>query len=176
MQVAHLFKARTITDLLRKANRRDPALALHAALIARAREPVFFVSHGVADTPDGRFDSIALHAALVLERLKADPLAKALVDALFDGFAEGLRAQGAGDIAMLRKLKRMADAFYGRLKAYEAARDEAAMRLALIRNLYRGADDRAGEAGTLAGYVLRARDRLAGWHADRPLDFGPLPE
>lgn len=165
----------TITDLFRKANHGCAASALHAALIARAREPVFFVTFHVADTVDGRFDLIALHAALVLEVVGNTPCAKALVDSLFDGFADALRAQGAGDFAYLRKLKGIADAFYGRVAAYGAATDVAAMQAALLRNLYREAPERTEEAHMLAVYVAQVRTRLAGWLPDEPLDFGPLP-
>jgi cytochrome b pre-mRNA-processing protein 3 len=153
--------------------RRESAGRIYAALLARAREPVFFASFGVPDSLDGRFDLLTLHAWLVLERLVAGTgLAQALIDAIFSGFDEALRELGAGDIAMARRMKQFAGAFYGRLKAYGEAGDAAALAAALARNLYRG---EAPCAPAMADYVLRARERLAAWNGQGTPDFGPLP-
>ena len=66
---------------------------------------------------------VVLHAWLVLARLQAaeeKEAAQALTDALFIGFDEALREQGVSDMGMGRRMKAMANAFYGRLR-YEAA-------------------------------------------------------
>lgn len=163
-----------LTDLFDKGNRRQGE-ALHVALVARARAPVFFAAWGVADTPDGRFDLVALHAFLALAALRERPaLAEALVAALFHGFEEGLRAQGAGDIGMVKKLKGMADAFYGRLKAYGEADGDAELRAALLRNLYRGEAGHEDHAAAMARYALAAGPAVAA-SLPEALDFGPLP-
>ena len=91
--------------LRRSAARREYAARLEAQLVARAREPYFFRVLNVPDTMDGRFDLVALHGWLALERLKAagmDTAAQSLTDALFVGFDEALREQGTGDIGMGR--------------------------------------------------------------------------
>ena len=114
-------------NLLRKSSaRKQFALSLQERLVARAREPVFFAGLGVPDTLDGRFDLVTLHAWLVLERLKTqrlDAAAQALTDMLFIGFDEALRERGTGDMGMGRKMKALADAFFGRLKVYSTARE-----------------------------------------------------
>lgn len=162
----------------RKVTARQGAARLHAAIVSRAREPVFYAGLGVADTVDGRFDLIALHAFLVLERAAGaglKDLSQALTDALFVGFDEGLRDLGAGDMGMGRRMKTLADAFYGRMRAYGACADAAAMRDALTRNLYRGAD-KHGRAGVVADYVLAAREHVARCDiAAGEVGFGPLP-
>jgi cytochrome b pre-mRNA-processing protein 3 len=156
--------------------RRLKAAGLYAALMARAREPVFFARFGVADTLDGRFDLVALHAWLLLDRLKeAHPLSQALVDTIFTGFDEGLRELGAGDIGMGKRVKKLAAAFYGRLQAYGQAADLKALEAALVRNLYRG--EEIPGAGPMAHYVLSAKARLAACEVEAgEADFGPLPE
>ena len=166
-------------NVLRKSKeRRSLAARLCAAVVARARDPVFFARFGVKDTLDGRFDLVTLHAWLVLDRLNAAgvaPLAQAFVDTVFVGFDEALRELGAGDIGMGKRVKKLAGAFYGRLRAYGEAQDEAAMQDALVRNLYRGAS--AGGAKALARYVLRAKARLKSCNLEGDaLDFGPLPD
>ena len=161
-------------NLLRKsAARKQDGRRLYEALVSRSREPVFFTAFAVADSLDGRFDVLALHAWLVLAELGGGAAAQALTDVLFTGFDEAMREQGAGDMGIARKLKSMADAFYGRMAAYDAAQDEDELAAALAKNLWRGAavDDRAR---VLAAYALRARTHLKASLRDA-LDFGPLP-
>ena len=161
-------------NLLKNSHQRKKnGRALYDGLVARAREPVFFARFGVADSIDGRFDVLAFHAWMVLAELKGTPAAQALTDTIFLGFDEAMREQGVGDMGIGHKLKAMAKAFYGRMSAYDAAQDEAALAEALARNLWRGAAVDA-RARTLAAYALRARMSLRKSLPDR-LDFGPLP-
>jgi cytochrome b pre-mRNA-processing protein 3 len=165
-------------NLLRKsAERKQAARGLYDQLITRARNPVFFLDFGVPDTVDGRFDLLALHAWMTLARLKAagqDELAQELTNIVFVGFDEALREQGAGDIGIGHRIKALANAFYGRLAAYEAAKGEEAMAAALARNIWRGSDV-GPEARKLASYVSRARQHLESSGVEHGLDFGVLP-
>ena len=164
-------------NLLRNSGaRKELGRALERQIIARAREPRFFAGLAVPDTMDGRFDMVTLHAWLVLVRLQAagdSQAAQALTDALFVGFDEALREQGVSDMGMGRRMKAMANAFYGRLAAYGAAATDEEMAEALARNVWRGAvvDD---HARALAAYVQSARKALAASPPQAP-DFGPLP-
>jgi cytochrome b pre-mRNA-processing protein 3 len=156
----------------KSAARKALGLQLYGELIARSRALVFYREFGVPDTIDGRFDLVALHGWLALEHLKGEA-AQGLVDAIFIGFDEAMREQGQGDMGLGRKMKQFADAWYGRLSAYSAAKNMPALAAALARNLYRGAatDDRAM---TLAEYAIAAREYLR-YAPDGTLDFGPLP-
>ncbi|HET7084544.1 MAG TPA: ubiquinol-cytochrome C chaperone family protein [Rhizomicrobium sp.] len=153
--------------------RKQEAARLYDGLVARAREPVFFAGFGVADSLDGRFDVLVFHAWLVLAELKTSPLAQSLTDTIFTGFDEAMREQGAGDMGIGHKLKAMANAFYGRIAAYEAAQDPEALAAALAKNLWRGGET-DHRARALAAYAACARQSLAGSLPDA-LDFGPLP-
>jgi cytochrome b pre-mRNA-processing protein 3 len=154
---------------------RDPALdaarTLYVALSAQARHPVFYAHWGVPDTLDGRFDCVALHAFLVLNRLKAEtaPDAAALAQHLVDTFVEDMdrtvRELGVGDMGVARRVKAMAQALYGRSAVYSGAlADEtpAALDEALRRNLYGTVEspDPAGVAA-MAVYVRAAAAALA---------------
>jgi cytochrome b pre-mRNA-processing protein 3 len=147
-------------------------------LIARSRQPVFFRALGIADTMDGRFDLLALHAWLLLEKLNAAgrrDLAQAVTDQLFIGFDESLREQGAGDMGMGRRMKKMANAFYGRMKVYSEAGDESVLAAAIERNVYRGTGQLEG-ARLLAMYAKLARIHLSTADVTTgAVDFGPLP-
>jgi cytochrome b pre-mRNA-processing protein 3 len=152
--------------------------ALHAALTRQARLPVFFREYGVADTIDGRFDMVALHAWLVFGRLKAaglEEVSRGLSDAIFVAFDEALRDLGTGDMGLGPRMKKLGNAFNGRLHAYEAAADVAALAEAIVRNVYRGEAGHEAAALGLARYALAARVHLEQSDpAQGELDFGPV--
>lgn len=143
-----------------KAERR-----LYAAIVAAARRPVPYAHWGVPDTLDGRFDMISLHLFLVLDRLKgdADAFRQNLVDEFFLDMDRSLREMGVGDLSVGKKVRKMAESFYGRVTAYEKALAGANgdFRAALARNVFPdGAPGGASEA--LEAYAVAAREMLAG--------------
>jgi cytochrome b pre-mRNA-processing protein 3 len=144
-----------------------PARGLYSSLVAQARQPGFYLEFGVPDTVDGRFDMVLLHAFLVLRRLKGDhsrtaDLAQALFDHMFADMDRNLREMGVGDLAVGRRIKAMAAAFYGRIAAYETglALGEAALADALKRNLYRKSNADAAAITAVAGYLRREAQAL----------------
>jgi cytochrome b pre-mRNA-processing protein 3 len=161
-----------LNALRRSAQNRAHSASLESQISARSRVPVFYAAFGVPDTIDGRFDMFALHAALVLECIEGEA-AQALVDTIFVSFDESLRQLGAGDVGMSRRMKKMAEAFFGRVHAYREAQDVTALEAAIGRNIYRGKD---GSAGVLAQYVVSAREHVVKSDvAAGSVDFGPLP-
>lgn len=146
---------------------RKPASAhrrLYGAIVAAARHPVPYADWQVPDSLDGRFDMIAIHAFLALDRLKGGnaDFRQALVDELFADMDRSLREMGVGDISVGKKVRKMAEVFYGRIAAYDKALLEApqALEAALARNVFPdGAPP--GSAAKLADYVRHSRDRLA---------------
>src|SRR5258706_6706333 len=138
------LQVQRVTPLLRSLQRSPPvagaAERLYWASIDRARAPVFYAWLAVPDTLDGRFGLVTLHAFIVIEALKraglADPLGSRFVTPVFAGFEEYLRELGIGDFGISRRIKNMADAFYGRLDAYGRAMGEEALQAAILRNIY----------------------------------------
>lgn len=169
-----------LTALKESNKERELANRLHEAIIGRARAPEFFATFGVPDSLDGRFDLVVLHAWLALGRLREPGLhdvSQRLTNMMFSAFDEGLRELGISDMGMGRRMKKIANAFYGRFKAYDDAQDETAMAQAVVRNLYRGNERHAEAAKTLARYVFSAKEALAKCDPSRgELDFGPLPQ
>ena len=49
---------------------RRKAGEIYGAVVAAARQPVFYRQYRVPDTPEGRFEMVALVLFLVLERVK----------------------------------------------------------------------------------------------------------
>jgi cytochrome b pre-mRNA-processing protein 3 len=150
------------------------AQALNTALVQRARAPVFFRDLGVADTVDGRFDMVVAHAWLVLTWLNdlgQRELAQTLVDTIFTGFDEGVRELGVGDMGAGHRVKKIADAFYGRLNAYSSGN----LAEAVLRNVYRGDLMRNSDAAVIANYLSGTRKFLSQQDLSTEIDFGPLP-
>jgi cytochrome b pre-mRNA-processing protein 3 len=128
---------------LRRSANRKLIDRLHGEIVAAARDPVLFTDYGIEDTFEGRFDSVTLHATLVLRRLRLLPapapeIAQELTDALFRHFDIALREMGVGDVSIPKRMKTLAEAFLGRSKAYDEAlrQDGAAIEAALSRNIY----------------------------------------
>ncbi len=129
------------------ARRADPRAAyrpLYDAVVARGRAPVWYLA-GAPDSVDGRFDMIAALLAHLLVRLEADPAGAQpsvhLAELFVDDMDGQLRQLGIGDVMVGKHVGRMMSALGGRLTAYrDAAGDPAALRGALVRNLWRGAD------------------------------------
>ncbi len=122
---------------------------------------------------------VALHAWLVIGRLRAAgraDLAQALSDAIFVAFDEALRDLGNGDMGMGPRMKKLGNAFNGRLHAYEAATGEAALAEAIRRNIYRGEPGHERPATGLARYALAVRARLEAFVPGQgALEFGAVP-
>ncbi len=96
-----------LNALSRSRGRKQAVAGLYAALVGRARAPVFYAELGVPDTVDGRFDLIALHAWLVLDRLRAaglNDLSQELMNTIVLGFDEGLRELSSGDMGLGKRL------------------------------------------------------------------------
>lgn len=149
--------------------------ALYGAIVAQARHPAFYDAYGVADTVDGRFDLLLLHLFLYL-RGPARP-SKDLSQAVFDRFCRdmdhSLREMGVGDLAVPSRMRKIGEAFYGRMQAYDAAvarGDDDALTSALTRNIF---GQEAPAAARLARYV---RDALAGQGGDPLRPQFPQPD
>jgi cytochrome b pre-mRNA-processing protein 3 len=147
---------------------RDAADRAYGAIVGQARLPEFFTALGVPDTLDGRFELICLHAFLFLRRLKTEGAAAAslgqrIVDTMFSDFDRSLREIGTGDLSVGRQVKRMAEAFYGRIRAYEdgLAGDDEALRAALQRNVYGTASATPVQLTRIAAYLRDETEGLA---------------
>jgi cytochrome b pre-mRNA-processing protein 3 len=150
-------------SFLEHRRRERAASDLYLKLVEQAREPIFYVSFGVPDTLEARFDMIILHAWLLLRRLGAvnSEAAKALSQATFDlMFADmdrNLREMGVTDLRVGKRVQKMAEAFYGRASAYDRGLADGgdALGAALARNLYQGETVAADHLDAMIAYINR---------------------
>lgn len=142
-------------------------MPLYDAVVARAREPHWYLDGQVPDTLDGRFDMVAAVLSIVLLRLECDPAAAAHATALTERFVDDMDAQvrqiGFGDMVVGKHVGRMMGMLGGRLGAYrESLHDDAAMDAALMRNLYRGTAPEAAALAHVRGGLRGLASDLAG--------------
>jgi|AGTN01.2.fsa_nt_gi Uncharacterized conserved protein len=142
--------------------RRERAAAnLYLAVVEQARHPAFYARHGVPDTLEGRYDMILLHAWLLLRRMgaiasdEARPLGQAVFDRMFADMDRNLREMGVSDLRVGKRVQRMAEAFYGRVGAYDKGLAEGAgsLKAALARNLYQSDKVAPGHLDALDAYI-----------------------
>lgn len=146
-----------------RALRRRRADQLYLHLVGQARDPVFYGPLGVPDTPEGRFEMVALHAALLLRRLKVEgvqgqELGQELFDLMFADLDVNLREMGVGDLSVGRYVKRLARNFFARIAALDGALvapDLDAIRTMLRGNAYHGGPPPApAQVDTLTDYLI----------------------
>lgn len=177
-----------LSRLFGKDKTREAARDAYRDVIIQARTPGFYNRMGVPDTVEGRFDMITLHMFLVLRRLKRAEssasqgesariarFSQSLFDVMFKDMDDSLRQLGVGDLSVGKKVRGLAENFYGRLSAYEAAltaEDEDALALSLQRNIIGLAEGDATVspgARSLSAYVREADAALAEQAQDRLL-------
>jgi cytochrome b pre-mRNA-processing protein 3 len=146
---------------LRDEQLESAAAVLYGRFAGQARLPAFYLSLGVPDTVDGRFEMVALHAFLVFRRLKGqgegiDRLAQATYDVMFKEMDLALREMGAADLGVGRRIMHMTEALNGRIQAYEkglAAADDSVLQDALRRNLFGTVTPEATVLAAMTSYL-----------------------
>lgn len=163
--------------MLKRLFKPRPALTagreLYARVVAQARVPGLYTDLGVPDTVEGRFELYSLHTYLLLERLKgqgtqAAETAQALFDTYLSGLDNALRELGVGDTVVGKRMRKLGEAFYGRVHSYEAALaalpDRTVLEALIARTVYAGTD--GAQTQRLADYVVAQRAALAEQHLE----------
>jgi cytochrome b pre-mRNA-processing protein 3 len=146
--------------------------AVYSAIVTAARQRHFYADWGVPDTVDGRFDMIVVHLFLVLERLRMEKVheevSQDLTDFFYQDMDRSLREMGVGDLSVGKKVRKMAEACYGRLMAYSKAigRDDDELEQTVARNVYAGSMH--GEnAAKLTAWMRKAHAAMREQPAER---------
>ena len=158
-----------------------PAERLYQCVLRASRQPDLYNEFDVLDHLDSRFDMLCLHISLLMGRLRMlpDDVHKPLNQELFDRFFADmdftLREMGVGDLGVGKRVRKMTEAFMGRLTAYSEAlekNDKPALARALARNVRR-AENCTDKDRHMADYVMACRDRLAEV-SDEKLQMGTI--
>ncbi len=151
---------------------------LHAQVAAASRAPFLYTHFEVPDTLQGRFDSLTLHAILLMRRLRAlpppaDDASQDLVDILFREVDRGLREIGIGDLSIPKKMKVFAKTFYGRAKLFDEALD-AGDNVLLADALARNVGAQAQRLSQFARHIRHLDATMANYDLEHILSGAPL--
>jgi cytochrome b pre-mRNA-processing protein 3 len=156
--------------LFDRSEGREALLPLYHAVVAEARQPVWYAEAHVPDTREGRLEMVSAILALVLIRLEAlgdeaKRPAVYLTEVFVDDMDGQLREDGVGDVVVGKRIGKMMSALGGRLAAYrESFVDgdvDAALEAALLRNLYRGQTPTAAALALASGRMRWLHGHLA---------------
>jgi cytochrome b pre-mRNA-processing protein 3 len=154
--------------LFRPRAARNMGEALYARCVEQSRSPALYSDYAAPDTVEGRFEVYTLHVVLLLDRLRlqgdqAAEISQGLFDTYVKALDHALREMGVGDLSVGRKMRRLGEAFYGRVKSYEAAfaalPETEALQALLGRTIY--ADMETPPTDRLCAYVTGQRAALA---------------
>lgn len=160
----HLFLSLVdfLKSLLGMNKEVDMYLPVYTAIMKQARKPMLYGPQGANDDFDGRFEILVMHIYLVLRRLKADGQGRhgagqVIFDLFFRDMDQAMREMGVGDLSVSKKIKKMAEAFYGRVAAYDEVIDTDKDHLTSViqRNFFAETegDDSQTRAEGLAAYM-----------------------
>ena len=113
------------------------ARQLYVLCVAQGRKGELYRAFALEDNVQMRFEFITAHLWLVMRVLRQSHrrfVSKRLAALFFSEMDASLREAGEGDLGVPRKMKRLAQAFYGRLAAYDRAQQAGKLAEALERN------------------------------------------
>jgi len=150
----------------KRRGERNVAQRIYAACLTAARRPELYLSYGVPDTMQGRFEMVAFSLFPVLNRLMHEPggdpdLARLVSESFVDDMDATFREMGLSDTAVSKRMKTLYSSFAGRMTAYrQAIGDERALAGAVARNAFPDeSEDERAEA--LAEYLTDATAAVA---------------
>ncbi len=160
------------TWLAKRSLTKRKARDLYGAVVAQARNPVFYNGLGVADTPVGRYELIALHLILAIDRLGQPDVAdenlrRETLETFVTDLDDAMREFGVGHPTVPKHVKRAAGGVYARNESYLAALAQPGngdLERVLVENVYQTQKD--GPEQRLAAYVRSAVTFLKAQPAD----------
>lgn len=100
----------------------NPENKIYYKIVTFSRNPFFFRSCNIQDNFEGRFELLVLHLSLILWIMKTkennEILTQNLIDRFFEDMDASLRELGVSDLSVGKKIKVLAEKFYGRLTSY----------------------------------------------------------
>ncbi len=154
--------------LKRRTETSRKAGELYGSVVSAARQPAFYDEIGVPDTPEGRFELVALHLFLGVEGLhrngaSAKELTQRMIEVFVDDMDDCMREMGVGDLTVPKKVKRAAAAFYERSTIYRRDLAKAGPELSTSLESYilTTAAERHGDTDALTRYVRAASSALS---------------
>ncbi len=126
--------------------------ALYSGCVARSRDAIFYTDYGIEDAIGARFELLTFHVGLVIHACKSLPredgrreqaqeTSQALFDTFVDALDHTLREQGTGDLTVPKKMKKLAEVIYTRMRRWDelwASGDDASRADYAARTIFAG--------------------------------------
>ena len=159
------FLKKTFGGLFKNTPYRASAQDLYWQIVAVSRNPKLYKKFTIPDTLDGRFDCLMVHLFLVIRHLKSlseHEIATHLLNFFVKDMDRSLRETGVGDPSISRKMRKIGEAYLGRMNAYGVAMDNPKqLQDTLYKNIYRHANDiPENNMRLLTDYVLSYAESL----------------
>lgn len=150
---------------------------LYWEIVELSRNPRIYEKFQIADTLDGRFDSLLLHLFLVINRLQEiseDRIADFLLSFFVNDMDRSLRETGVGDPSISRKMRKIGEAYMGRMQSYKDTIDDSendykALYHSLHKNIYRNREISEDTIILLTDYVVKYKQVLNHFVPRKPL-------
>tara|TARA_B100000989_G_scaffold289881_1_gene262339 strand:- start:991 stop:1503 length:513 start_codon:yes stop_codon:yes gene_type:complete len=107
-------------------NKNNP-LTIYTIIAEESRKPYFFCKLNISNNFDGRLEVLSLNLIFVLWSLKKNnevDLSQELMDIFFQDLDNSLRELGVSDLSVGKKIKILAENFFGRLNSYTLGFEE----------------------------------------------------
>ena len=140
------------------------AKKLYKKAVGQARQPVFYLSLQIPDSPRGRFDLIVLHTFLILHILKnkafsdSEKLAQDLFDIMCSDIENNLREMGVSDQRIGKNVESLADQIYAKILVYDNAilrSNKEKLKQTILENLYQGIAGANASVKIMVNYFLK---------------------
>lgn len=168
---------------------RERMKPVYANALIHARKPLFYKDYKVPDTLDARFEILALHIILIMQRIlnetpsdKTQPAPQILNQALFDIFFQDLditlREMGIGDMGIPKRMRRYMTAFNSRIHTLTHAienNDKNAIENIIAANIYNPTPP-PKEAQNLIAYIMQTHKILISTSLNKILTGNPFIE
>ncbi len=100
----------------------DSHYSIYAKFASLSRNKNLYVKFKVPDTIDGRYEMLMVNIILIIRRLKKekdDNLSQLVLDLMFSDIDQALRESGVGDLSVPKRMKKIGEAFYGRISSLD---------------------------------------------------------
>ena len=102
--------------------KKNKALKIYTKIAKQSREPFFFRECKIEDTFQQRLEILSLNLIIILWSMKKNKnlfeLSQKLIDVFFQDLDNSLRELGVSDLSVGKKIKILAENFFGRLASY----------------------------------------------------------
>ena len=103
------------------SKKKQNSLTIYTIIAEQSRKPYFFSKLKISNDFDGRLEILSLNLILILWSLKKNNevnLSQELMDIFFQDLDNSLRELGVSDLSVGKKIKILAENFFGRLNSY----------------------------------------------------------